>query len=541
MNDELKNYTSAEASDAPTAIFSQESSGAILQDAMLQPALQSQDADAPSAAYTEEPVRPEDKIPLKEKLIYGAADLFGGGHGTILSIILLYFFTDIIGIGAALAGTVFLLSKIWDAVIDPLLGSVSDNMRGRFGRRKPFMLIGGLLIIPAYAFLFAPIQNLPSSAAKAAFATIAYLAYSTVASTSQVPFMSMSSDISSDYRERNRANLVKLVFDMASAGVCFLLPSALIDALSNGTISQTTFYLAIVLGFGIVFSAPLILAAFVVKERTPIPSEKTKFDIKEWLRSFRVKSYRYHIIMYLSAFLCMDIVTALALYYVNNVLKDVVLFGNKIGSVFVIAPMMVLAAAVVPLCYLGMKKKSKQFAYRIGLPLYVIGAVMLACFVPGKFLAILVPIFACIMGIGLGGAQMMPWLIFPDTVDVAELKLKYRPTGAFSGMMTFARTASTAVAIQIIGLVLGWTGYQSSTADTVVTQPNSVLLAIRLMLGISVAVLITIAFLTSFKYKVTDKKLARVRYFNDAEQKGLTDGLSSEELLEKQALIDELA
>ena len=98
--------------------------------------------------------RPEDVIPKKEKIIYGAADLFGGGQAAFISVILLAFFTDIIGIDAAVAGTVIMVSKIWDAIIDPSMGIISDNTRwSKLGRRKPYMIIGGALIPFGLAFL----------------------------------------------------------------------------------------------------------------------------------------------------------------------------------------------------------------------------------------------------------------------------------------------------------------------------------------------------------------------------------------------------
>jgi Na+/melibiose symporter-like transporter len=479
-----------------------------------------------------------DKIPFSEKLIYGAADLFGGGHNTVLSIVMLYFFTNILGINAALAGTIVLVSKLWDAVIDPVLGSVSDNTRSKFGRRKPYILAGALLIIPAYALLFAPLSNISSESLKAVFAVAAYLFYCTVASLSQVPFMSMSGDISPDSKERDSANLIKLIFDMAAAALCYLVPTALVDALNEGAISLQTFYFSMVFGFGTVFSIPLVLASFKLRERVPVPKERSKFDIKEWLAAFRVKSYRYHIFMYITAFLCVDIVSALALYYVNDVLSGVQIFGSPIGSFYIIAPMMVAAAAMVPICYKLMKKKSKQFAYRVGLPLYALGIILLAAF-DTSLDGIFALIFAVLTGAGLGGAQMTPWLIFPDTVDVAELKLGYRPTGAFSGAMTFARTLSTAVAIQIVGLVLKFSGYRESAARALsVAQPPSALLAIRLMLG-SVVLLLVLAFVFSLKYKVTDKKLARVRCFNEKNRGGAAD-LTDEEKTEMRELLKEL-
>ena len=75
-------------------------------------------------------------------------------------------------------------------------------------------------------------------------------------------------------------------------------------------------------------------------------------------------------------------------------------------------------------------------------------------------------------------------------------------------------------------------------ANEVVVQPDSVLLAIRLLLAVSVVLLLSVGFIAASKYKVTDKKLERIRYFNDKfrEQEELTE----QEAAEKQALIDEL-
>ena len=100
---------------------------------------------------------PKDYVSTKECILYGAADLFGGGQAAFLSVILLAFFTNIIGIEAAIASTIIMVSKIWDAVSDPAMGLISENSRFRLGRRKPFMILGGILIPFGLAFLFAPI------------------------------------------------------------------------------------------------------------------------------------------------------------------------------------------------------------------------------------------------------------------------------------------------------------------------------------------------------------------------------------------------
>ena len=133
---------------------------------------------------------------------------------------------------------------------------------------------------------------------------------------------------------------------------------------------------------------------------------------------------------------------------------------------------------------------------------------------------------------------MMPWLIFPDTVDVAELKLGKRDTGSFSGLMTFSRKICTALAILIVGWVLSGAHYISGVNQV---QPKSALIAIRVLLGASVTVLISLGFLFSMLYKITDKKLARVRYYLDVQRAGNNDTLTDGEQAEREALLNELA
>ncbi|MDE7373259.1 MAG: MFS transporter, partial [Clostridia bacterium] len=93
-------------------------------------------------------VRPEDRVPLKEKLCYGAGGLMDGGGVALMSCVMLKYMTTM-GIAMGLAGTIMMIAKIWDAVSDPFMGFITDNTRGRWGRRKPYMFFGGIALIAA--------------------------------------------------------------------------------------------------------------------------------------------------------------------------------------------------------------------------------------------------------------------------------------------------------------------------------------------------------------------------------------------------------
>lgn len=501
-----------------------------------------------------EPIAEADRVPLKEKLAYGIGGLMDGGGVSMMSCVMLAYMTKN-GIAMTVASTIMMLAKLWDAITDPFMGFISDNTRGKWGRRKPYMFFGGISLFICIFFVFLPVREWGMSVGGfTAYIIILYLIWNTCSTVTQVPYCSMASDITPSFRERNNANTVKLVFTAIASGLGYVLPLVFIEALTNpdGTgflfmpqLSSVDFWLCMSIIFGTLFGGGLVICGIFVKERINPKTPKQKFNFKQFVNSYAIpyknRSYRWHIVMYVTAFMCMDIISALAVYYATDVWHGYELFGMKMSSLFIIAPLMVAAVIMFPLARIMMDKKSKQFAFRMGLPFYIGGGIMLAVMDPSWAPPILVPIVALIMGLGFGGAQMMPWIIFPDTVDVAEMATGARPTGTYSGMMTLARKVGGALGVGMVGWIIGGLGYVENTSDDVaayVPQSDKVLLTIRLVLGISVAVFITVALIASFRYKITSAKLTRIRYFIEARKSGKT--LTDEESKEREALVAEL-
>lgn len=492
------------------------------------------------------PISPEDKVPLKEKLAYGIGGLMDGGGVSMMNCVM-FAYMVFNGVSAGLASSIMMIAKIWDAITDPFMGFISDNTRGKYGRRKPYMFWGGISLFLCIFLVFLPIREWGVSVeGYTAYIIVMYLLWNTCSTVTQVPYCSMASDITPSFRERNNANTVKLVFTAAASGLGYALPLLFIEALKTDKekwlfmpkINDVQFWLLMSIIFGVLFGGGLVICGIFVKERINPKTPKQKFNFKQFVNSYaqpyKNRSYRWHIAMYVSAFACMDIISALAVMYATDVWRGSKLLGMDMSSLFIIAPMMVAAVVMFPLARIMMDKKSKQFAFRMGLPFYIGGGIMLAIMDPSWAPAWLVPVVALIMGLGFGGAQMMPWIIFPDTVDVGEMATGARQTGTYSGMMTLARKVGGGLAIGLSGWILEWCGYDSNAS----VQPQGALTATRLVLGISVAVLIAFALFASFKYKVNSEKLTRIRYFIEARKSGKK--LTDEESDEREALVAEL-
>ena len=555
-------------------------------------------------------IAPQDRVPIGEKIAYGLGGLMDGGAVAMISCVLLKYMTDTLCIAAAAASTIMMLAKLWDAVTDPLMGFVSDNTRGRFGRRKPYMLLGGISIIVALILLFAPLHRMgiTSQGGMVAWMLVFYLFWSTCSTISQVPYTSMASDISPSFRERNNANTVKLVFTSLASGIAYIVPLLLLNGLQDkGTLTPTAFWLLTVAIFGSLFGGGLVLCALFVKERVhPSPTEKkARFSIKKfvegYIKPYKNRSYAWHIGMYVTAFTCMDMLSALAAYYASHVWRGSVLnlgfMSMNFSSLFIVAPMAVAAVLSFPLVRIMMDKKGKGFAFRMGLPFYIAGGILFAVIDPAWCPAWVVPVVAFVMGFGFGGAQMVPWMNFPDTLDVAELKLGEHPTGTYSGMMTFARKLSGALGVGLIGWILTGVGYDQYNAaikgaealaaenptlaaeyaatkattigdflarwNAAITDKvfalvqegklslnvagfdaaavgqrvGAVLTTIRVLMGVSIAVLIALAMFCSLRFKLNNGILTRIRYFIDKVQHGQYDTLTDAEKEERIALI----
>ncbi|MBB1493442.1 MFS transporter [Propioniciclava sp. MC1595] len=96
------------------------------------------------------------EITVRERIQFASGDFFVGGGASLLSVLYLIFLTDVVKLAPGLAGTAVLVAKLWDAVNDPLTGSISDRVRTRWGRRRPFIFVGALLLVPVMALFWLP-------------------------------------------------------------------------------------------------------------------------------------------------------------------------------------------------------------------------------------------------------------------------------------------------------------------------------------------------------------------------------------------------
>jgi Na+/melibiose symporter-like transporter len=456
-------------------------------------------------------------VPPKEKFFFALGDFFGGAGGMITAVYAVFLAFN--GLEAWAWATIILIAKTWDAVTDPWMGLISDNTRGRFGRRRPYIFLGGLLIIISMALLFLPLYKLNFEWVKFFIYLFSYLVFATVSTIISVPYQAMLNEITTEPEERNKINTLRLVFSMLSSALSAGVPMALVGLLQKGKMTVNRFSIIMIAGFGILYSVPLILSAIFSRERVAVPKEKKKYSFKEFIKPLMLKPFAYLVILYFAAFASLDLLFTNLIFLTS--------YGLRISysPVILLGIIMASYAAMIPVHRALMKKHSKAFLYRMGIPVYLIGLTIFCLFPAGRA-EWLLPFLALLIGTGLSGCQLLPWYIFPDVVDIGELKWGERNAGAFSGVMTFIRKTTAALAIGISGVILSIAGFIKPQTDPLTglvtegNQPSSAIWALRLVILVPVAIMITLAYFVSLKLKLSASDAVLVSHALELRREG---------------------
>ncbi len=465
----------------------------------------------------------------KERFVFAAADIWGGGGQTLISVLYLVYLTNILGVRPELAGTVLMLAKVWDAIIDPVLGVLGDNTRTRWGRRRPYLIFGGVILLIAMALLWLP-HGLESTLAQGAYILLTNMFYATIASMLSIAYSAMSTEISTDFDELNQVNVTRLIFSMSATAICTLLPTIFFRQLEQGQMDVRTFYLVVVFGFGLIFTIPIIIAGIYCQERVPYEDEKTKISPRGLAEPLQTRVFRRMVALYLTQSVTMDTVSAIIIYYSLYVVEG-------LNTTIFLGIFLAVQLIMLPIFNRLVKTISKTKIFRFGLPLAIVGAAGIGLY-PSTWPVAGVYVLSFLTALGYSGAMTLSWIIFPDVVDLGELVEGKRSTGSYSATMTFIRQISSALTIFVIGNLLGLSGFITPTEQVPSPmQPSATVWSIRLILVFAFLIFGTIGWVAAKRLNLSPEKSKRVKYFLSQRQERAA--LAKEEELEMNAIIEE--
>ena len=460
--------------------------------------------------------RTDEKVKTSTKWFFALGDIFQGGFFNIVNFFYSIFLTDVVGINPIWAANVFLLGKIWDAVTDPAMGILSDNTRSRFGRRRPYFLIGAPLIFITFVMMWFPISS-GSETSKIVYYIFAYMLMNTTATIVSVPFLAMSAELSTDYNERTSITNIRMIVSIIASIICAVAPMLIVSMYTD----VRTGYIMMSVVFGLLFSLPLFLVFFKTSEFKQF-SEQKKGSIKEMFGTLRLRVFRRFIVMYLGIVVTMDIISMIFAYYMTYNL------GRASELSFVLGALLISEVAMVPLASYFAKKTSKPAAIILG------NAGWIICATASIFITKESPEFAIyILAIFLGGFISFSLIgftaLFADVTEVGEYHFGRRMEGSFSGMQQFIRKCAAAMANWIALMLLGLSGFVrpvETVRNGIVIMENqlqteAVLFTIKGILGFSSVILLVPAIIIALRWALTKEKHAALIEYLDRKRSGI--------------------
>jgi oligogalacturonide transporter len=461
-----------------------------------------------TAAAKIKPVSPTtEKLSLWRKIGYGVGDIYGGGTATILSFYYLVFLTDVIRLNPALAGTVILISKVYDAITDPIEGVISDRTRTKLGRRRPYLLAGIPLVFLSFFTLFYPV-DFEQETTRFVFVICTYLFFSTVVSIVMLNYNALQSELSLDYDERTSLSSARIFFSALASIVAALVPMEIVKAFPD--VRQG--YIVMGLVFGAFFAIPFIFTIFAAREREEFQKPPEKLNLRDTLiEPFRVRTFLIVLGMFVLASIAVDSVASIVVYFMKYHL------GRGDEANYVAGTLLVLQVVALGFFAAYSRRTSKRRAFITGVGIWM-ASMLLSVFVGPYSPFWFVYVFAACAGIGVGGFYVSIYAIFPDLPDVDELRTGERREGIFGALITLMRKFSGAVGIFIVSNVIAAAGYVNPVEKVVdgvtmlVDQPQSdqFVLTLRVIFVLVPLVLLSLSIFVASRLKLNHETHARL-------------------------------
>lgn len=437
-------------------------------------------------------------------LSYGLLSLPLALMGITFYVYLPKFYTDTAGLSLGLISVVVLLSRIWDALIDPLMGSISDSTRHRLGRRRPWIALGAVPLMISFVLLLTPGLSPVSSGVWFASWTFLFFIFWTMVI---VPYEALGAELSFNYDERTRILSVReasLVLGTLLAGALPLIYEWLLPASAP---AEKFFRLSI--GYSIVLGVAAWLCVSRSQERF-IRAEVSKPQGSLLTIGYSLlrenAPFRILLLAYTIGALGGALPATLIMFYVEQVL------GSDRGSLY-----LALYFAIGLLCLPGWVALAKRIGKKQAwvAAMAINGGAFSAVFFLGAGDETLYAICIGISAIGYGATLALPSSMQADVIDFDELMTGERREGQFVGLWSVARKLSAALGAGIALGILYLTGYEAGAA-----QNSATLLALRVMYAAVPSLANFIAIAVAWRYSIDRVEHARIRAEIDRRNEG---------------------
>ena len=442
------------------------------------------------------------KLSAGRKLCFGVGALGKDLCYAMISTYLTIYLTDTIGLAPFFVGNLFLVARVWDAVNDPMMGFVVDNTRTRWGKFRPWILIGTLInaVILVLLFRGPDLQGF----ALYAYYSVMYILWGMSYTIMDIPYWSMLPSMSSTKEERDSMSVIPRIFASSAWLLVGAFGLAMIKTLGQG--NEAKGYASSSVVVAVIFVATILVTVIFARDRSSMEATSGKKAQRTSLKdAIHVITANDQLKVYIGVVLAYNLVVQLAggmaLYYFKYVTGDEDLFPYfttaaslaEMGALF-----------LFPILSRFMSKKAvfaiASFTPAIGLVALLVAGVVAPANIP---LIIICGVFYKLgSGLTLGATTVM----LADVIDYGEVKLGTRNESIVASFQTLLVKTASAVAGWLIGVGLTICGYVENVPQTAET-----ILGMRILMGVVPSVITVLAFVIYVKgYKLDGSVLENI-------------------------------
>lgn len=395
---------------------------------------------------------------LGRKIALGAGDFGFNLYWQTASLYLLFFYTDVLGLPAATAGTIYMAALIVDALLDPLMGLLADRTRSRYGRYRPYLLFGGIPLGLLFAAMF--MGPAGGDTASVVFAAATHIAFRTIYAVISIPYASLFARVTRDAQVRTNLTAFRMVFATLSAVAVAALTLPVVKALSTPEAPRHGWVVLAVV-FGTLATLILLLVAWATKgydaDETAEPSV-VRPPILAALRSVLANRALLVVLgsVVISSF-CNTLFGKNLVYYFKYVIGKAELAGGALAFVAL------LAALCVPLWALVARRVGKRNAWLLG---SIPGIAGLLLWHFGDGVVPLLFVALSLQAISTGAYIVSYWSMLPDTVEYGEWRTGVRTESMVFGLATLGQKAALGLGAGFLGLALSHVGYAPNATQS---------------------------------------------------------------------------
>lgn len=389
-------------------------------------------------------------LPFSRKLGYTVGNFGLNIYWQSISYYLLFFYTDVVGLSGAVAGSIYMAASIFDGLIDPVAGALMDRTRTRWGRYRPWIVVGAVPLALSFMLIYYS-PNLEGTLLVLAVIG-GHLLFRVCYTCVAVPYSSLTARISSDQGERTQITAMSVLFASAAGAAVAFCTQPLV-AMAGGAQSNGFFWAATFAGT--IATVIFFVVVLVTKEPQDAldtgESEHAKVDLAAIKTVMKNKAFLFLAAGLLFSTLNTTIVSKSLLYYFKYVV------GDKSSSRLALTFATTAAFVLIPIWAYVAKRTAKRTLWLTAITLGIVGVTFLGITRPTD------PITATaafvILQTAIVGIAVAYWAMLPDTVEYGEWASGVRLKSFLFGLFMFFQKLGLGLAAGLFGYSLSLVGY----------------------------------------------------------------------------------